>query len=673
MKTTRRFRSWALMAIFLVSALVFKTGCGGGDFLGLEDYQRDLLGLGFGLLQNGPDSGGDDAVGDPVRGAEGPAGSPGRDGTQGETGPAGTDGADGQDGEAGPQGPSGSSGSPGADGPEFFDQFIDDFFTYADHNPSDLHVGIVSITEPALGDPEDTEGDSGAIAFRFAIPEIYDGGNDVTMRLFFYGPDLRKADGCLIFSMTNLRLQNGKAIEPYGAADVSVRLEPSDALNAKSSAAELLLGDNGFVGGDVLIVTDIPINTVDGLGGEALASGDLLAFELLATHWPVQSRYELLGVEFFESAAGSAAVVGATLLFTEEELCCVSDPDFLEGPMVYISNSSDDTDDLGNSSSSDEVWVVDMDSQEVVAVIPVGREPRGIDISPDNSRVYVANRAPPWPLPDLEGTVSVIDTATNTVIQTINLEASDIVSATEPYDVVVSSDGNWLYVAMKNGGGEEGNGTVVVVELPSGNIVAEVVLDSSASLEGIVVTPDGTKVYTAGRGDMYVVDVSTPTSPSFLGTSGDAGRELVVTPGGDWVFANGNAVSTVDDTAVNTGDFSGERGITITPDGRFLYSTNESNNVRVVEISLVEGSLQTTLVTDIVDSSIVQRYAYGIDLTDDGSRGVVSFRGSDTIRIFDTQSNTFIGAPIPMEFTTCNDTIFGTGPRQLVIAHSDED
>ena len=185
------------------------------------------------------------------------------------------------------------------------------------------------------------------------------------------------------------------------------------------------------------------------------------------------------------------------------------------GLLVYISNTG-----------SDEVWVVDMDSEAVVAVVSVGNDPRGIDIAPDNSRVYVANR--------FGNSVSVIDTATNSVVKTIDLDA---VTATEPYDVVVSPDGSQLYVAMKNGGSENGDGTVAVVDLPAGDVVAEAILDSDASPEGIVVTPDGQKVYVAGRGDMYIVDVSTPSSPVFLGTSGDAERELVVSPDGVWVYA----------------------------------------------------------------------------------------------------------------------------------------
>ena len=320
----------------------------------------------------------------------------------------------------------------------------------------------------------------------------------------------------------------------------------------------------------------------------------------------------------------------------------------VDGPQAYISNTG-----------SDEVWVVDLDSESVVAVVPVGFEPRGIDIAPDNSRVYVANR--------FDDTISVIDTASNTVTQTIDLGASPTVTATEPYDVVVAPGGGNLYVAMKNGGSELGDGTVVSVELPSGDILAEEILDSAASPEGIVVTPDGNKVYVGARGEMYIVDVSDPSNPNFTGTTGVAERELVVSPDGAWVYADDNVVRTSDDTAFAVADVAGERGIAISPDGLTLFSTDEDSSVKVADVT-PGNPPDTAFNQDITDGTLFE--SYGIDLTDEGDRGVVSFRGSDSVRIFDTATLAFTGSEIPMEFDPGTGTIFGSEPKQLVITHT---
>ena len=140
------------ISLLLITGLVMKVGCDSGvGFLGLQDYQRDLLlgGLAAALFANqANDAPADAGAGQTVpvegeQGQQGPAGEAGADGSagspgaQGPTGPAGLAGpagADGSQGEVGSSGSSGSSGATGPQGPEgpqgpnYFDIFIDDFF-----------------------------------------------------------------------------------------------------------------------------------------------------------------------------------------------------------------------------------------------------------------------------------------------------------------------------------------------------------------------------------------------------------------------------------------------------------------------------------------------------------------------------------------------------------------
>ena len=57
------------------------------------------------------------------------------------------------------------------------------------------------------------------------------------------------------------------------------------------------------------------------------------------------------------------------------------------------------------------VSVLDAASGKLIATVPVGRRPWGIDVTRDGKRLYTAN--------GLSGDVSVIDTATLKVIATI--------------------------------------------------------------------------------------------------------------------------------------------------------------------------------------------------------------------------------------------------------------
>ncbi len=333
-------------AVLSLTLLLQGAGCG-NPFLGLEDYQRDILfnGLLFFLLQGqglgggGDGTGGTDEppAGEPVPGPEGPQGEQGPAGpagAEGEQGEVGLTGPQGESGETGPAGSAGSTGSTGAtgatgpagapgDGSTFLDVFIDDFFTYADHIPGSLDVNIVSIREPALGAPNNESGDAGAIAYRFEVPEIYD-GEELTMRLLFFRTGPTEPGQCLIFSIDSLRLRDGQGIGPYGDR-LWIRVDtPNGALTQKTAAQSRLGGEEE----GLYLVLELPLNSPAGLGyTDALTVTDLIAFELATetrpvdlTGWDDGGRYELLGVEFFESVG--ATLKGVTIFESEDALTC---------------------------------------------------------------------------------------------------------------------------------------------------------------------------------------------------------------------------------------------------------------------------------------------------------------------------------------------------------------
>src|ERR1700754_3796257 len=85
-------------------------------------------------------------------------------------------------------------------------------------------------------------------------------------------------------------------------------------------------------------------------------------------------------------------------------------------PFAYITNFHNDS-----------VSVIDTATNTVIATVAVGASPFGVAVAPDGSRVYVAN----W----LGNTVSVIDTATNAVIATVAV-------GNNPRGVAVHPDGS---------------------------------------------------------------------------------------------------------------------------------------------------------------------------------------------------------------------------------------
>ena len=398
MKSSRAIIT-SVVSLVIVGGMVLKLGCH-NDFLGLEDYQRDLLlgGLLAAVLMHdqGATNGSpatDEPAGEPVPGPEGPPGPTGPEGPEGPAGAAGSTGPAGAEGPAGLPGPQGAVGPAGAAGlncwdlngngiadlstedvngdgvvdpldcrgadggdgtdgsgsttiiiseeDQVFDVFIDDFFAAADTQSGRLPIDIVSIHEPALGTGSDDFHPEGAIAYRVAITQPYQ-GKDVTMRLFFHRTGPEPGPGCFVFTVEAARLRSGGTVEPYGTKRW-VRIDPSSKAVSRQRIAAQVLGGDGGAG--VFRVIDLPVNKEAGLGNpndDPLAAGHLLAFEL-ATYQNDGGLYHLLGVEFFESS-GPAAVVGATVFPSTEIDCLITDCNW---------NGIPDDDEIASGSSPD--------------------------------------------------------------------------------------------------------------------------------------------------------------------------------------------------------------------------------------------------------------------------------------------------------------------------------
>lgn len=135
------------------------------------------------------------------------------------------------------------------------------------------------------------------------------------------------------------------------------------------------------------------------------------------------------------------------------------------------------------------VFVTSQRDNEVVAVnitagsitrIPVGSQPNKVLLSTDQKRLYVANGN--------SDSVSVIDTNTNNVVQTINLSRpSDRYKGANPNSVALSPDERQLYVTL---GGEN---AVAVVDLQSSRVIGRI--PTGWYPNSVSVSKDGQKLY----------------------------------------------------------------------------------------------------------------------------------------------------------------------------------
>jgi YVTN family beta-propeller protein len=91
---------------------------------------------------------------------------------------------------------------------------------------------------------------------------------------------------------------------------------------------------------------------------------------------------------------------------------------------IYVTNQLDDT-----------LSVINARTNQVTATVAAGVAPEGVAVTPDGSRVYIADSG--------SAEVSVLDTANNKIVATVPVGKS-------PTGVALSPDGQFLYVANRS-------------------------------------------------------------------------------------------------------------------------------------------------------------------------------------------------------------------------------
>lgn len=218
--------------------------------------------------------------------------------------------------------------------------------------------------------------------------------------------------------------------------------------------------------------------------------------------------------------------------------------------------------------------------------------------TPNGARLYVTNVS--------NGTVSVINTLTNTVVDTITVGQS-------PWGIAFTPDGKRAYVANMSG-------TISVIDTGTNTVVATIT--DPAGPIGVAITPDGTRAYVSNsRGTVSVVDTSTNTIITNIPVLNRFG------------FPAFNLV-----------------GVVITPDGTRAYVVSAST-AQIYVIDTMFNSVIKIIAANL-DSS-VSGSPLSIAMSSDGTRVYTAFPGPPGAVAVDTFTNTvikFINASAPPPF-----------------------
>jgi YVTN family beta-propeller protein len=254
-------------------------------------------------------------------------------------------------------------------------------------------------------------------------------------------------------------------------------------------------------------------------------------------------------------------------------------------PFAYITNYGSGNVSVIDTATNTITATVNLEDANYVAY------PWGIAVAPDGAKVYVMefrssknnNRD------DYGSNVAVIDTATNTVTATVPVGSSYITNTgsylcdSNPYGIAVSPDGTKLYVVVNDDYPTyKDYPTVMVINTKTNTITATVPVGAAPGLlNGIVVTPDGTKAYVANTDvgntgadhQVAVIDTATNTVTATV-LVGNVPDGVAVTPDGAKVYVSNRYDSNVSviDTATNTVTASVPvgsipAGVSVTPDG----------------------------------------------------------------------------------------------------------
>lgn len=275
-------------------------------------------------------------------------------------------------------------------------------------------------------------------------------------------------------------------------------------------------------------------------------------------------------------------------------------------PFAYVANHAD-----GN------VTVFDTATNQVVDTITVGNQPLGVAVDPEGAHVYVANQDGP------NGNVSVITTKTKAV--------ATIPVGDDPTGVALKPPGNRLYVANRV------DQTVSVIDTATNQVIDSVSV--GANPLGIAIDPSGTPAYVVNRGDdsVTVIDTATNAVITTIPIPGSHPTHAAVSPAGELVYVTsegGAVVSVINAASLSvTGTISVGAvpdGVVFSTDGTRAFVANSGPNT----VSVID-----TTSSQVIDTIDVGEQPEDVALHPNGKRLYVMNRNDNTVSVIDTATH----------------------------------
>ncbi|MFP4093635.1 MAG: glutaminyl-peptide cyclotransferase [Cyclobacteriaceae bacterium] len=292
---------------------------------------------------------------------------------------------------------------------------------------------------------------------------------------------------------------------------------------------------------------------------------------------------------------------------------------------------------FASNEDSGELSILTASDNEIIAHIPVGRRPRGVRVSPDGTKVYVAlSGSPKCPpsMPEEECEKQQSDKSKDGIAE-VDIASRKLLrvlpGGSDPEQFDISPDGTKLFVS------NEDADMASIVDIPSGKVIKSV--DVGREPEGVKVSPDGSVFYVTGETDhnITVVDAESGEVKADIKV-GKRPRDVIFNDEGTYAFVSGETDGTISviDVAENEvissialPEKSRPMGQVLSPDNRKLYVANGRAK------TVLEIDLATQKVSRSVEVGV---RPWGITLSTDGQRLYTANGPSDDITVVDVRS-----------------------------------
>ena len=367
----------------------------------------------------------------------------------------------------------------------------------------------------------------------------------------------------------------------------------------------------------VLTITNAPAPTITSFTPTSTCPGATAAVTVFGSNFTGATAVTIGGTpaSYFvvDSASTLKVVVPANatgaLAITTANGTVTSDVEFSNSSLVtanaYVANSADGT-----------VSVINTATNTVSKTLTVGSNPYAVSVTPDGKNVYVTNGN--------SGTVSVISTTSNTVTSTITV-------GTNPYGITASPDGTKVYVT------NNGSNSVSIISTATNTVSGTVTVGTNPY--GVIVSPDNSKVYVVNgtSNSVSVIDAATNTITTTVSV-GHAPRRIGITPDGTRLYVSNSTDNTVSVIDMATHSVTATipvgntpLGITVSLDGAKVYVADVySNDVRVIN----------TATSAVVSTIAVGTNPFGISLSPDGTKIYAVNSGSASVSVINAATNT---------------------------------